>query len=62
MSPYYACGTCERRLYKATGALRCHMKNATRCSHYIGPKPEMHVKLKYGPDYFTSLARAGIRR
>jgi hypothetical protein len=60
--PYLACDSCQRRLYKVGGALRCHFTKAVRCSHYVGPHKECHVKIYYGPEYADSLARAGIKR
>ena len=53
----YACTTCQWRLYKASGLLRCHFKTAVRCSHYIGPHREHHFKLYSGPDWKGSLRR-----
>lgn len=60
-----ACRTCERRSYKAGGALRCvewriHT-TVTRCSEYIGPNPERHFKIAYGPDYADTLAHSRRR-
>lgn len=58
------CVSCKRRLKEAGGLLRCsewrrHLKTPLiKCSEYIGPFPELHIKLKYGPDYADSLAHA----
>lgn len=61
-----ACQSCERRLYKAGGALRCIVwkihTTITRCSEYIGPHPEMHFKLEHGPDYADTLAHSRSKK
>lgn len=61
-----ACLTCERKSYKAGGVLRCldwkiHT-TITRCLNYIGPHPECHFKVEGGPEYYDTLAHAGIKR
>jgi len=57
-----ACDTCQRRSYKAGGLLRCmewrRHPSVVRCSHYVGPIAEMHVKIYYGPEYADTLAHA----
>jgi len=61
-----ACQTCEKRLFKASALLRCleWKKHSliTRCSNYIGPHPEMHFKLSWGPDYSDTLSHSRSRR
>ena len=61
-----ACHTCDRKSYKAGGATRCldwkRHTTITRCSNYIGPIPECHFKSAAGPNYYDTLAHAGIRR
>jgi len=56
-----ACLTCERKLFKASGLLRClewkHHTTITRCSRYIGPKKQFHFDTYYGPAYATTLAK-----
>jgi hypothetical protein len=62
----FACQTCDRRSYRAGGALRClDWKRHTtimRCARYVGPHPECHFKVYGGPEYADSLAHAGIKR
>lgn len=55
-----ACQTCERRLYKASGLLRCmdwkRWSRIVTCTHYIGPHRDCHFKVFMGPEYSDTLA------
>jgi hypothetical protein len=66
MEPDNCCKTCERKLYKASGALRClewkRFKIITRCTDYVGPHPECHFKTAWGRDYFDTLAQARSKK
>jgi hypothetical protein len=58
--PENACFSCQRKLYKAGGALRCLVfksKSVTACSDYCGPFPELHIPLPWGKEYSESLSR-----
>ncbi len=53
-----ACDSCQRPLYKATGALRCQERRmVTACSNYCGPFREYHIPLKHGMRYADGLSR-----
>jgi hypothetical protein len=60
--PIIACLTCDRKLYKASGSVRClAWKRHTmiiQCSEYVGPHKDCHVKLVWGPDYSDTLAHS----
>lgn len=77
MNPDSDCNTCQRKLVKAGAVARCEdwrrafdffrkhdlgWSIIDKCSHYIGPIIEKHIKITYGPDYADSLTHAGIRR
>ena len=53
-----ACDSCQRRLYKASGLLRCIDRHwVTACSDYCGPHKDLHVPLPWGSAYSDSLSR-----
>lgn len=53
-----ACESCQRRLYKATGLLRClDFRNIIACSAYCGPFREYHIPLRHGQRYAEGLSR-----
>jgi len=73
MNEESACQTCERKLKKAGAVLRCedwrrffdacHHYNLgfsfiDRCSRYVGPHPESHVKIFWGAEYSDTLRHA----
>ncbi len=74
---FSACHTCQRKLVKAGAVGRCEdwrrffddckkydlgWSQITKCSHYVGPIPEIHIKLYWGPKYADSLRHAGVKR
>ena len=62
-SPEWACKSCLRQLNSVNALSKCRaMRNVSRCSHYCGPHEKFHIKLMYGPDYSSSLAKAGVSR
>lgn len=55
-----ACFSCQRKLYRAGGLLRClfFTKAAVHlCSDYCGPFPELHIPLPHGRPYAEGLTR-----
>jgi hypothetical protein len=38
------------------------MRNVVRCSDYVGPHEENHVKIFIGQNYSDSLSKAGLAR
>ena len=53
-----ACNSCSRRLYKASGLLRCiERRNVSACSAYVGAFKDLHVSLPWGSEYSDSLSR-----
>jgi len=65
------CKTCLRKLSKAGAWARCYeykrfggeiiikgksLPKLNRCSHYVGPHKELHMKVVGGPEYADTLA------
>ena len=77
MNSLSACQTCQRKLVKAGALGRCEdwrrafdtfkkydlgWSSIEKCSDYIGPHEEAHIKIAYGPNYADSLRHGGIKK
>lgn len=53
-----ACSSCECKNKPEKGDPQIHCRRfrvITRCSHYVGPYPDRHIKVWGGPEYRASL-------